>query len=138
MSTASLTKLGILDVVRKMLKMFIFVFCTESLCTSVFGGTPFSLATGQGSAASLPPLFQLPGRLLLQPASCMAAPLRHIVARPVSTKATPQNLWSSWAQVSGPFPFGQALPCFHACVVSPLLQGACSGGCEPWVLGPRQ
>lgn len=32
-----LAKPGILDVVRKMLKMFILVLCTESLCRSVFG-----------------------------------------------------------------------------------------------------
>lgn len=44
MSSASLAKPGILDVVRKMLKMFILVLCMETLCTSVFGGMPFSLS----------------------------------------------------------------------------------------------
>lgn len=144
MSSASLAKPGIFDVVRKMLKMFILVLCMESLHKRVWG-MPFSLYPGQGSAASLPPFSQLPGRLLLQPASCMASPLGHITAcpaGPIGTKATPRNLWSSWIQVSGPSHSGKLFlatsACFHACIMPPLPQGACSGGWEPQALGPRQ
>lgn len=145
MSSASLAKPGILDVVRNMLNMFILVLCTESLCTSGFGVCPSAFPLGKDLQHLSHPSFQLPGGLLLQPASWMASPLRHIAAcpaGPASAKATPQNLWSSWVQVLGPSPLGKlslaTSACFHACVVPPLPQGAHSRRYKPRALGPQQ
>lgn len=47
MSSASRAKPGILDVVRKMLNVFVSVLCTENLCTSVFGVYPSAFSPGE-------------------------------------------------------------------------------------------
>lgn len=66
---APLTKRGILDVVRKMLKMFILVLCMESLCTNVSGVCPSASPLDEDlqhlSHLSLAPL-QAPAAACLQ------------------------------------------------------------------------
>lgn len=136
MSSAPLTKPGILDVVRKMLKMFILVLCMESLCTSVFGEyalQPLSWIricsippTPAGSCCSLPPACPHPSGTLLSVQLDQSAPIQ------LSETFGPSGP-SPWDKL-----FLSASTCLHARVVAPLPCRACSRGCGPQVLGSQQ
>lgn len=102
--------------VRKMLKMFILVLCKETLCTSVFGGMPFSLSPGvricSVSPTPLPAPWQTPA------AACLPHGLAPWAHRCTSSQTSqcqgnsPKPLVQLGSSF-GSFPFRQALPCYQ-------------------------